>query len=191
MHLLSDIAVVAAMPSYFYPASMHCAPHAQDRGVDGHGHPNSAAPSHNYICAAPATCIPLRPRTYHPSALPPLNALPYTRSRDPRSMTTSELPAYTKAWEERERRGSVDSMRSDASGDDPREPGSSAVPGLPQHASHKSSPLEQSAPAYEGWYRDVVERLAAGESMDVAEFAAILAKEVDAVHASASAREGN
>ena len=76
-------------------------------------------------------------------------------------------------------------MRSDASGDDPREPGSCAVPWLPQHASHKSSPLVQSVPAYEGWYRDVVERLAAGESMDVAEFAAVLAKEVDAVHASA------
>ncbi|KAL1714184.1 hypothetical protein EV715DRAFT_295360 [Schizophyllum commune] len=182
------------MPSYFYPASMHCAPHAQDRGADGHIHPNSrglATPSHNYICTAPATCIPLRSRTYHPSALPPPDALPYTRSRDPRSMTTSELPAYTKAWEERERRGSVDSMRSDASGDDPREPGSSAVPWLPQHASHKSSPLEQSAPAYEGWYQDVVERLAAGESMDPAEFGAILEKEVAAAHAPASAREGN
>ncbi|KAI5832977.1 hypothetical protein K523DRAFT_266516 [Schizophyllum commune Tattone D] len=186
------------MPSFLHPASMHCAPHAQDRDAIGHARPSSrelTPPNYTYICTPPSFCIPLRPRAYHPSALPPLDALPYTRSRDPRCMTTSELPAYTKAWEDRERRRSVDSVRSDASEDGAREAGSSAVPWPanqpPQHASDNSAPMVQSAPAYEGWYRDVVERLAAGESLDAAEFAAILEKEVAAAHAPSSAREGN
>ncbi|KAI5888255.1 uncharacterized protein SCHCODRAFT_02751426 [Schizophyllum commune H4-8] len=177
------------MPSYLHPASMHCAPHAQDRGANVPAHPNSrelAAPTHIYFCTESQSCIPPQSRAYH------LDSLPYTRSRDPRSMTTSELPAYTKAWEERERRGSVDSMRSDTSEDGPREPGSSSVPWLayqpPQHAADE--PLK-SAPAYDGWYRDVVERLAAGGSLDAPEFAAILAKEVDATHALVPVGERN
>lgn len=195
---LSTITVLAIMPSYLHPASMHCALPAQDRGANGHAHPHSrelVASNHTYVCTTPAACIPLRSRAYHPSALPPYESLPYTRSRDPRSMTTSELPAYTKAREDRERRGSVDSLRSDTSEDGPCEPGSGAVPWLacqpPQHAPEEKSLLAQSTPVYDGWYRDVVERLAAGGSLDAAEFAAILAKEVDAAHTPVPVREAN
>ncbi|KAL1741624.1 hypothetical protein HDZ31DRAFT_7784, partial [Schizophyllum fasciatum] len=105
----------------------------------------------------------------------------FPRSREPRGMKMSELPVCQRPWEERERRGSADSLCSDASQEQvaPQMPG--ALPWVPC----RSPPIQDDAPASttqgatsgDGWYDDLLERLAAGESFDAGNVAAMLEKE--------------